>query len=63
MLEGEAPRDADAEADLILLSEFIEQTDFRRLRAQRPELRGGQPVRVELRRDGARVSLRVITSD
>jgi hypothetical protein len=61
MLEGQAPE--GAEADLVLLAEFLGQTDFRRLRAERPELCGGRPVSVELRRDGSRLDLWVITSD
>ena len=38
------------EAKLITLHEFMENTDFRQLRSARPELSGGSPVKVFLRR-------------
>ena len=34
--------------DLELLTSFLENTDFRRLRAERPELAGGCDIHVEL---------------
>lgn len=37
--------------DLELLTGFLENSDFRKLRSERPELAGGCDVRVELVRD------------
>ena len=37
--------------DLELLTGFLESSDFRRIRSERPELSGGCDPRVELRRD------------
>ena len=47
--------DASVEARVELLHEFLEQTDFRALRAAQPVLAGGRPRRVALLRtpDGA----------
>jgi hypothetical protein len=37
--------------DLELITSFLENSDFRRLRSDRPELSGGSDIRVELTRD------------
>jgi len=46
-MEGEGTA---LEDKLKILQEFIENTDFRQLRSARPELSGGSPVKVFLRR-------------
>jgi hypothetical protein len=48
--------------DLELVTEFLENSDFRKLRSQRPELAGGCDVHVELRRaaDRGRFMLTVV---
>jgi hypothetical protein len=40
----------DAEAELTLLTDFLEGHDFRRLRADQPDLAGGHALTVELHR-------------
>jgi hypothetical protein len=40
--------------DLELVTEFLENSDFRKLRSERPELAGGCDVHVELTRDADR---------
>ena len=40
--------------DLELVTDFLENSDFRKLRSQRPELAGGCDVHVELTRDADR---------
>ena len=42
--------DQDLEEKLTLLKDFLEKTDFRQLRGQRPDLAGGLPVRVSVSR-------------
>jgi hypothetical protein len=39
-------------SQLELVLEFLETVDFRRLRRERPELAGGSPVWLEIRREG-----------
>ena len=39
-----------AEAELALLAEFLETHDFKRLRADHPELAGGHPVTLVITR-------------
>lgn len=47
-----------------LLGQFLARTDFRQLRARRPRLAGGQPVRVELRPGASStVELRIAQPD
>jgi hypothetical protein len=46
-LEGD---DQDIEEKLTLLKEFLERTNFRQLRGERPDLAGGSPVQVSVRR-------------
>ena len=48
LLQAAEP-DGALEARLTLLQRFLEQTDFRRLRARDPRLCGGSPVRVAVR--------------
>ena len=38
----------EAQERLMLLGEFLESTDFKKLRAERPELAGGTPVQLEV---------------
>jgi len=47
VLEGDDP---NLEERLTVLKEFLEETDFSRLRGQRPDLAGGAPVRVSVSR-------------
>lgn len=49
ILTSEQPDPVETEA-LTLLGEFLERSDFRALRAERPELSGGHPCVVVLRR-------------
>lgn len=51
LIEGRAAG-PEAEASLETLTEFIAATDFAALRAKHPELAGGAPCRVVLRRGG-----------
>jgi len=39
-----------AEYELALLADFLQTQDFRRLRADQPDLAGGHPVTIELYR-------------
>jgi hypothetical protein len=45
-------RDRAMEDRLAVLTDFLKQADFGRLRAEQPQLAGGASVRVELRRQG-----------
>jgi hypothetical protein len=53
--------DENIEAGLSLLTEFLGETDFRKLRAERPELSGGTGARVVLERAASgRVGWRIV---
>ena len=59
-LEGD---DQDFEQKLTLLKDFLEKTNFRQLRAERPDLAGGSPVRVSVSRlPSGRVGWTIIES-
>jgi hypothetical protein len=50
-LDESSQRFSQLAEDLELLTGFLESSDFRRIRSERPELSGGRDLRVELRRD------------
>ena len=52
-LLGTPSVNSTVEFKIALLTEFLEQTDFRQLRADHPDLTGGSPVVVALSRDSA----------
>lgn len=49
-LKGEWEREIERKIEF--LKDFLENTDFRRLRADRPELQGGKDVEVEVIKEG-----------
>lgn len=49
-LEETSERFRQLAEDLELLTSFLENSDFRKMRSERPELSGGSHIRVELKR-------------
>jgi hypothetical protein len=63
-VEESSERFGQLAADLEVITEFLEDSDFRKMRSERPELSGGCDIHVELRRDAGSggVEVRVVGS-